>query len=206
MLVAVIQVTLAQGKLTSEDQLRDLIMDIYSDKLPPQIQQRHTAKVYQHFQAMLEKRIYACMPEPFTIASFVWMSKHDFSVVIEPLYKGRLIRCVENVMRAVLTRLQQHGFKAQFSVSVEALADGRTYIWGEPNAFSKRLMDALQDNLALIIIGGIVAVIAKFGINDYFAESIAGLISLSLISLWETGVVWLDCRKRLVAWRVNDYV
>lgn len=205
MLVAVIQVTLTRKQLT-EDQLRDLIMDIYSDKQPPQAQQRHTSKFYRHFQAMLEKRIYACMPEPFAIASFVWMSKHDFSVVIEPSPKGRLIRCVENVMRAVLTRLKQHGLKAQFSVSIESIDSGRTYLWGEPNAFGKRLMDALQDNLALIIIGAIVAVIAKFGINDYFAESIAGLISLSLISLWETGVVWHNCRERLVAWRVNDYV
>lgn len=203
-MVVFIHVTLLRGTFQQKKQLRDLVATIFQNDVSIKRQSRADG-VQKYIADILRDSIYSCIPRPASQAWFLWLTELEFLIVVETFYQGNLLLTSEGILKALIHRFKKLKFNLEYHISLQSPRDAQTYVTGLPNSLIARLKESLKDNIAWLLIAFIIVVIADRWWPEYYHEALAGLIGLSLFSLWEFISVWIDVHKHPIHWSIRHH-
>lgn len=203
-MIAIIHVTLTRGEFSSRGQLKEMAASIYPPVEDPSLQNNIAPGLQSYVSSLASESVYSCVPRPASQALYLWLNAREFEVVIETFHHGHLLRSAESTVRSIDRRLNQLDKTAEVNITLQSPGDAQTYITGNHLSIWGHLWDRLKGNVVALIIGIIIAIIAKIWLTDYFDDAIAGIISLLLFSLWEGYVILNKAQKNSLDWRIHE--
>jgi hypothetical protein len=199
-MIGFIAVTLRRGQLVNREQLRGMVANLFPEAAPKEFEHR-TSSVQRYIDDL--PSVYTCIPRNASRASFLWQDTQAFEVVVEATIEGNLIATIEAIVRQLIGKLKQVGVDAEIRIVLKGSADWRVYLEGEPISKAAHIWRRLKPNIVAIGIAVIVAIIAKIWLKDYYPESIASIIALSLFALYTLYSVLGETVQGGVHWTVN---
>lgn len=205
MLVTSIHVRLTKGKFASQNQLHGLIKKAFPREISPRTKRRRAAGIRQYIADMSSVCIFTCIPCPGTLASFLWLNDRMCEIVIETFPNGNLLESAGLVVGTVCEKLKVYNLKARFNITVHSLDDSQIYMLGNQNTMGARFRNEFKDNLVGLFIAGLLVIIAKLWLTDFYDDARAALITLLCFSLWEFyDKVLKGKRSQPIVWRVSN--
>jgi hypothetical protein len=195
---ASIQVTISRGHLANPQHLVSIARAVSKNVVMP----RTSGGPLSYVEQMVPDCTYACAPLRGSLAVFDYEGFQHFSVVIETVTSGNLIRISENVVDKVLSHLARDNMEADIEVLVWSPLDQQAYIVGNPQSVWMVVGERLTEFGVFLVFGVIMAIVARIWLEQYFQESLAGLLYLTLVTGWKMFQGWNEVRRRPIRWRV----
>ncbi|WP_129633729.1 hypothetical protein [Candidatus Oscillochloris fontis] len=201
-MISSISVNLTRNSTLSKDKLEELAKEIYTTVEAPN-RDVFSQGTDRYLEDISKFSVYTCIPYPVTQAIFLWHDRQAFEVIVRTFQQGNLLKSTEKITKNISMKLKEYNINYDLSVEITSTNDSQQYITGRTNFLKERLWEELKDNLAALIIGIIMAVIAKYFLDQYFQESIAGIISLVMFTIWEAFVIWNNAKASLIQWSIK---
>jgi hypothetical protein len=200
---ASIQVKLPHNRLESKERLYEIAKEIYPLAEQPD-RDVFSQGPERYIEDLYKFSIYTCIPHPSSQAIFLWHDNHFFELVVRSFHQENLLR----ISTRIVDRLREHflplGTGFEVAVEIRSPDDSRTYIAGKNNLLWSRMKEELKDNIVALVIGVIIAIISYFLLDQFFQESIVGILSLLLFTTWEIYSIWESTRRISIHWSIDE--